>query len=111
MVMSPPSRRALYRVVYPLSERPLLTIGRVVHEVVDCSEEGLRYETRGSTLPVIGSQMRGVVRFHGERTSMIHGEVIRAARGIVVLALDPPLSFADIMAEQRYLRGKGYLRE
>jgi hypothetical protein len=42
---------------------------------------------------------------------MIHGEVIRAARGIVVLALDPPLSFADIMAEQRYLRGKGYLRE
>ncbi len=103
------SRRQLYRVVYPLSERPTFEVGRFVFEVVDCSERGLRYEVKDRRMPVVGSQIAGRIAFRRGDEIAVTGEVIRARDGTVVLELDPPIPFADIMAEQRYLRTRGYL--
>jgi hypothetical protein len=102
------SRRAVYRVVYPIVERPTLEIGRFLYEVVDCSEQGLRYEIQNGRAPVVGTELGGVVQFRRGEETEIAGEVIRSRGGVVVLALDPPLPFAEILAEQRYLRSKGY---
>ena len=102
------SRRALYRVVYPLVERPTLEIGRHVFEVVDCSERGLAYEIRMGRPPVVDTELEGIVQFRRGAEVEITGKVIRSRGGHVVLALDPPLPFAEILAEQRYLRAKGY---
>lgn len=106
--MSDPSRRELYRIVYPLLERPTFEVGRNSYDVVDCSEQGLRYEINGRRAPTVGAQLGGTLQFRRGGKVSITGEVIRVADGTVVLALDPPLSFADILAEQRYLRGRGY---
>lgn len=110
--MSEQSRRALYRVNYPLVERPTLQVGRFLYEVVDCSERGLRYEVRDNRLPTLGTVLGGELQFRRGSEIAITGEVIRSRGGLVVLALDPPLPFAEVLAEQRYLRSKGYtLRE
>lgn len=106
--MSDPSRRSLYRIIYPLLERPTLEVGRGLYEVVDCSESGLRYEVRGRRPPPVGTQLGGTLKFRRGDHVTVTGEVIRVTAGTVVLALDPPISFADILAEQRYLRGRGY---
>lgn len=107
--MSEFSRRQLYRVVYPLSERPTFEVGRFVFEVVDCSERGLRYEVKDRRMPAVGSELAGRISFRRGDEIEVTGEVIRAREGMVVLELDPPIPFAEIMAEQRYLRGRGYM--
>jgi hypothetical protein len=107
--MTDQSRRAVYRIVYPLIERPTLSVGRWMHEVVDCSERGIRYEVKDRRLPMLGMRIRGVVQFRRGDDVEVIGVVIRARMGMVVLALEPPLPFSEILAEQRYLRSKGYL--
>lgn len=102
------SRRELYRVTYPLVERPTFEVGRYLYEIIDCSERGLRYEVRDRRMPTLGSEVGGTIQFRRGDEVPVTGEVIRAANGTVVLQLDPPLPFAEILAEQRYLRGKGY---
>jgi hypothetical protein len=38
----------------------------------------------------------------------VKGHVVRVEADLVALTLDPPVPFANILTEQRYLRGKGY---
>jgi hypothetical protein len=102
------SRRELYRIVYPLVERPTFETGRFLFEVIDCSEKGLRYEVRDRRMPTVGTELGGTLLFRRGDEVPVQGEVIRAREGVVVLALDPPLPFAEVLAEQRYLRSKGY---
>ena len=106
--MTYPQQRQLYRIIYPIMERPTFESGRFVHEVLDCSEKGLRYEMKEGTLPLLAAQVAGVLHFRRGDDVEVEGEVLRSGNGIVVLTLTPPLPFAEIMAEQRYLRSKGY---
>lgn len=103
------SRRALYRIVYPLTERPTLEVGASLHEVVDCSERGIRYELNHQRIPAIGARIAGTLHLHRGRSMRVEGEIIRSIRGVAVLALNPPLPFGEVIAEQRYLRSKGFL--
>jgi hypothetical protein len=103
------SRRALYRIVYPLHERPAFEMGRFVYEVIDCSERGIRYSVRDRRVPVLGTPLGGIVQFRRGGIVEITGEVIRTRGATVALALDAPgIPFSDILAEQRYLRARGY---
>jgi hypothetical protein len=92
-----------------MAERPSFEVGRLVYDVIDCSEEGLRYEVRDRRVPKVGASVGGLVQFrHGESVEIV-GEVLRARAGLVALSLAKPgIPFAFILAEQRYLRGKGY---
>jgi hypothetical protein len=111
--MSDISRRAHFRIIYPLIERPSFELGRFVHEVIDISELGLRYEIRDRRMPTIGTQVGGTVVFRRGESIAVTGQVLRCSEGMVVLILDPPgITFSGILGEQRYLRSKGYtLRE
>ncbi|HEY4303281.1 MAG TPA: hypothetical protein VGM82_02345 [Gemmatimonadaceae bacterium] len=107
--METPSRRNLYRIVYPLEERPSFEVRLSLHDVVDCSERGMRYTLNHQTIPAVGTRILGTLHFRRGESVRVHGTVLRTERAIVVLALDPPLAFAEVMAEQRYLRAKGFL--
>lgn len=86
-----------------------MEIGRIIYELVDCSEQGLRYEIERG-LPDVGALITGIVKFRRGDQVKVTGEVLRARAGLVVLALDAPgIPFANILLEQRYLRGKGFL--
>jgi hypothetical protein len=103
------SRRELYRIVYPLAERPSLELGRFVYEVIDCCELGLRYRVPDLRVPAVGTRISGTLRFRRGAEILIDGKVLRTAAGQVVIALDKPgTTFFQILAEQRYLRQKGY---
>lgn len=107
--MTDSSRRALYRIVYPLAERPAFLVGRHVYEIIDCSEAGLRYEVRDRRLPALDTEIGGTIEFRRGDELVVTGKVIRAQGEIVVLALDPPgIPFGEVLSEQRYLRSKGY---
>ena len=105
----PDSRRNHYRVTYPFAERPALETARTFFEVVECSENGLRYELGERRAPSVGSQVAGKVVFRSGATIDIVGEVVRLQASLVALVLGPPgIPYAVVMGEQRYLRAKGY---
>jgi hypothetical protein len=107
--MSSISRRALYRIIYPITERPVFEIGRFAYEVIDCSERGLRYEVKDRRVPALGTPLGGHLMFRRGGSVEVTGEVIRARAGTVALALDAPgVPFSEILAEQRYLRSRGF---
>jgi len=111
--MTEASRRAHFRIVYPLTERPAFEVGRSVYEIIDCSELGLRFEVRDRKVFLAGTPMEGTVQFRRGESIDVSGQVLRAQGGMVVLILDAPgITFSGILGEQRYLRAKGYtLRE
>lgn len=108
--MSSSSRRALYRVVYPINERPIVEIGRHQYQVVDCSELGLRLDVKWGRALHPGDVHGVVLQLRRGSPLELVGKVVRARAGTVALELEPPgIPFARILAEQQFLRGLGYL--
>ena len=106
------SRRAVYRVTYPIPERPELMVGDHVFPVIDCSELGLRYEAPAERYPELGATVEGRVAFRRGLQVAVAGEVIRVQDGTVALWFNSRgggVPFGEILAEQRYLRAKGYV--
>ena len=105
----PESRRNHYRVTYPFAERPALESGRSSFEVVECSENGLRYDVGERRSPSVGARVSGRLVFRSGDAVDVSGEVVRLQDGLVALALQPPgIPFSVVIHEQRYLRGRGY---
>jgi hypothetical protein len=105
----PESRRAHYRVTYPLAERPAFEVGGATYEVVQCSERGLRYEVPDGRAPAMGEEVGGTIRFRRGAKVEVTGEVTRAQGGEVVLVLrHRGIPFSDMLLEQQYLRSKGF---
>lgn len=105
----PDSRRNHYRVMYPIAERPAFEAERLSFEVLECSENGLRFDMGERRSPTVGSQVAGRLVFRSGEAVAVVGEVVRLQDGLVALALQPPgIPFGVVMREQRYLRGKGY---
>lgn len=104
-----PSRRELYRIVYPESERPALEVGTTIYDVIDVSERGLRFQLNHQRAPQLGDRIVGLLHFRRGESTRIEGSVIRLVPAVVAIALNPPLAFSEMMMEQRYLRSKGFL--
>ena len=103
--MTYPIDRSYYRIHYPLKERPVLELETGVHDVVDCSEAGLRYVARGAGVPDIGAQIRGTLRFRRGAAFEVGGTVVRLQEGTVAVhLLRARIPLAAILDEQRYLR-------
>lgn len=98
--------RATYRIPYPLHARPRFFLDGVELEVVDCSEEGLRYVApAGRPLPEAGTRVIGELRLLSrvERIA-VEGTVRRCVRNEVAVELDKPgIPLQTIFGEQRYL--------
>lgn len=102
------NRRAHYRIVYPIRERPRLVYGSAISEVIECSERGIRFRTAGA-LREPGTRLNG-------RVSMRHGKEVRISGTIVwsddqttAVHLDrTPIPFLAMMREQLYLRQAAY---
>ena len=104
------SRRAVYRIIYPIPERPTITLGEDVFPIVDCSELGLRFEVPRDHVPDVGVVVHGHVTFRRGAEVPVAGEVVRLQDGTVALWFrNLGIPFGDILAEQKYLRAEGYI--
>ncbi len=101
-----PNQRGHFRIEYPRQERPALVLHDQALEVVDCSESGLRYVLPSEEpVPQIGSEVRGVLRFHGGEEVNVEGVVSRLdGPTAAVLLSGGEIPFAIILREQQSLR-------
>lgn len=98
--------RATYRIPYPTVARPRLYLESREFEVLDCSEQGLRYLCpEPVTLPEAGTSFTASVRLlHRFQMFEVTGTVLRClGRHVCVEFEKPGLRMAAIFAEQRYL--------
>lgn len=107
---APENRRDFYRIQFPAGERPRLLLDapgsvRLVGEVLECSERGLRFSSPARWLHGIGVAVSGEILFSRGAQARIAGSVVRVQGDEIALFLGKaaiPLSV--ILDEQRYLR-------
>jgi len=105
------NRRETFRIPYPEEERPLFfphpgedgTEEAAGHEVVDVSEEGLRYLDPAPH--TVGEEIRGRLEFPSGSRAEIAGELVRTGNGEVCVHLRRVVPPRIIVDEQRRLRG------
>jgi hypothetical protein len=98
------TRRAVYRIVYPVRERPSFHIGTETFSVIDCSELGLRYEVPDAHIPTLGSTVSGTVQFRRGSSVPVTGEVVRVERGTAALWFrSEAIPLGEVLQERQYL--------
>jgi hypothetical protein len=98
-------RRAHERVVYPVGQRPTLSVGGGVYEVLDCSERGLRVARAGAALLETAVDLQGRVRFPTGTEVPIEGAVVRVQDDAIAIQFTGIWISRDvILAELRRMR-------
>ncbi len=104
--MTQPNKRSVYRIEYPERERPGLKLASALVQVLDCSEEGLRFKLPdGLVLPELDATIEGRIRFkrHSEEVP-VRGTVVRCVGREVAIRLAPPgIPRSLLFSEQRFL--------
>jgi hypothetical protein len=98
-------QRACYRMNYPRGARPILKIGSESYEVVEISEDGLRFD-RGVHPPEHHTEVQGIICFRDGEQQAIEGTVIRQDGNETVMMLNRGVPFSRMMREQRYMLSK-----
>lgn len=96
-------KRAQYRIQYTRAQCPILKLSRAEFDVVDLSEDGLRFSLDGLSGITVGQKIGGSLKFRDGSHSLIHGTVHRIDGTLVSLTLTQPISLSKIMEEQRVL--------
>ncbi len=96
--------RAYYRLVYPLAFRPRFVVGSDTFQVVDLSEQGIRYVHPGPGRPNPGVAIEGVVRLATGEEVEVEGTVVRVEAPHVALVLSRGVPFGLMLDQQRYLQ-------
>jgi hypothetical protein len=96
--------RAFYRLVYPIAHRPTLRVGGDRFQVVDLSEQGIRYLHPGPSAPTPGSGVVGLLHLESGERLEIEGRVVRLEPPYVALELTRGVPFGLMLAQQRFLQ-------
>ncbi len=101
-----PELREYHRIRFPISERPTFLRENQTYAVIDVSVRGLRYVVHSGSFPKLHDPIEGILRFRRGAQIKITGTVVRIQTNHVALHLDKDISFAILLAEQRYLHAR-----
>lgn len=99
-----PHPREHYRIHYPDTARPRFISGERDRDVVDVSEQGLRFRLAADEKTEAGESVEGIVRFRRGQEVKIAGTVMRVDGREVAVRLDTGVPLQIIIEEQRHLR-------
>ncbi len=98
------NRREHYRIRYPLTGRPRLTISNNEYEVVDISESGLKFLCKKINEFRAGSEVRLEITFNDGGSLHVRGKILRTTEKVSVISFSEDIPFGIILKEQRYLK-------
>ena len=103
--MGSSQKRGHYRLEYPVSDRPSVLINGQQYEMIDVSEQGLKFKCNNSITPDRNSPFKGKVFFKDGKSFDVSGTVLRydpeQDRCVVLLTKGIPL--AKMIEEQLLL--------
>jgi len=96
-----PEKREVFRVVYPLSERPLLKVRKNKFKVTDISEKGIKFlNTKNREF---SNWVNGTITLHDNTRLDIEGKIAWTQNDEIALNLITSIPYAKILKEQQYL--------
>ncbi len=98
-----PQRRAYYRVVYPLLDRPKIFIKSQPFPIIDICEKGVRFAYRSEDGLPFNVRLAARIEFHDGEQIFVNGKVVRVEPNAVAIFLSGEIPLARIIKEQRYL--------
>ncbi|MBL6612711.1 MAG: PilZ domain-containing protein [Reyranella sp.] len=101
---NPEDRRLQYRLSYPAEQRPKLSVGDDVMEVIDISEWGIRVAANGRDAIAPGDQLSGTLTFRHGASREIVGVVLRISGKDVAAKLEQGVEFRIIFEEHNALQ-------
>ncbi len=96
-------RRNRYRIQYERDQCPTLRLHKIEFDVIDLSEEGLRFSLEGYSGVTVGQSIGGSLTFKDGNHSLVYGTVTRIDQNTVSVTLTQPIPYPKIMDEQRRL--------
>lgn len=103
MTKSQRNRRRYFRLQYPLSDRPSLSVDGHAFEVAELSEGGLKLFLDGDFRFYAGKTIEGNITFHDETVAVVRGVVSRVTDVEVVVVNLEGISFNRMVIEQQQL--------
>lgn len=102
------NKREHYRILYLAGDRPTLAIGGSKFEVLDLSEQGLRFDGGSRYKPAAKAVIRGTITFKNGNSCAVSGTMLRydADKHACIVHLEKGIPLALIMEEQRLLLKK-----
>ncbi|MBM3988720.1 MAG: PilZ domain-containing protein [Planctomycetes bacterium] len=99
-------QRDFYRIEYPQTARPRLTVGPVVLEVLNLSESGVRFLLAEGMELIPGAPVEGELRFQDGQKFAVAGRVhsVQAQARVAALQFTTGVPAAKILQEQQILR-------
>ena len=96
-------KRKHYRVVYPPMARPKLVMWGQELEVIDISENGIKFISDLDMARRISRKSRGKLILKNGNTIEVEGVILRIQDEQTILYLSRGIPYHAIVAEQRYL--------
>jgi RNase P/RNase MRP subunit p29 len=96
--------REHYRIVYPAASCPRLLGDGLERQVIDLSQQGLRYRAAEGETRAVGDQLESTVRVRRGEEVRVLGTVVRVREREVALRLSMGVPLRVVLDEQRYLR-------
>ena len=100
------NKRQNFRIEYPISYRPKLIISYYIFEVLDISEQGIKFFPKRAYELKLGLTLSAKIVFKGGESFNIKGKIIRNTGKEVILSLLEGIPTSKIMSEQRVLINK-----
>lgn len=97
-------RREYYRVLYPVIDRPVLSVNAGKFEVIDVSEFGVRFKRDDQCVFEPGMHLVARIFFSDGNSYDCAGEILRCEEESVSVQLHTPIPMHRIRAESVYLR-------
>jgi hypothetical protein len=102
-------KREHFRIKYREGDRPTLVMGGVKFEVLDLSEQGLRFDGGQRYKPAAKAVIRGTITLKSGKSCAVSGTLLRydAIKHACIVQLEKGIPLTLIMEEQRAMLKKG----
>jgi hypothetical protein len=99
----PHERRRYFRLRYPVSARPLLTISMRSFLVRELSEGGLRFAADMPDEFRVNDIVQGKITFRDRESLPVEGRVLRLVEDEIIVELTKGIPLKRMVEEQKYL--------
>ena len=97
------NKRELYRITYPVNDRPILKLLGNEFEVTNISERGIKFICKQCSEFKIDLEVKFTLIFHDNESFLLEGRILQTYKSAVVIGLRRNIPFERIILEQRYI--------
>ena len=97
------NKRELYRIAYPVNDRPILKLLGNEFEVINISEKGIKFICKQCTEFTIDAEVKCTLTFRDHESFLLEGKISQIYKSAVVICLTRSLPLKRIIQEQRYI--------